>query len=108
ILLDAEDRGRLGNGFVGTTIAVTGTDVPTLSSVQLKGTVTEVADGDESDAVRVDRYCDQFFGDIAATDGTPRELTEQIRAESCFRCVIHVQELYNQTPGPSAGTSLLP
>lgn len=106
LLLDAGDAVTLanlrrdGDGRV----AITGADVVTLRSFQLKGRVVAIEDADDEDRAKVDRYCDDFFTDIEATDGTPRVLTERLRPAAYVACTVEIEEAFDQTPGPGAGS----
>lgn len=105
LLLDAGDAVTLANlrREGGGRIAITGADVVTLRSFQLKGRVVAIEDADDEDRAKVDRYCDEFFTDIANTDGTPRHLTERLRPAAHVACTVEIDEAYDQTPGPDAG-----
>ena len=108
ILIDADDAETLANlgrdGDHGGRIAITGADVRTLRSFQLKGRVTALEPGGEEDHDKADRYCDDFFTDIEVTDGTPRVLTERLRPARYVACTVDVEEAFDQTPGPQAGS----
>jgi hypothetical protein len=60
----------------------------------------------ERDHERVAAYCDEFFADIAATDGVPRELLERMVPPTFIACTVRVRESFNQSPGPGAGAPL--
>jgi hypothetical protein len=85
-------------------LAVTVTHIRTLASVQLKGPSTdpEPATDDDLDAVR--RYCDHYFTAIHEIDAIPRSRMQRLVPPSFVACEFDVEELYNQTPGPRAGT----
>ncbi|MCB1016579.1 MAG: pyridoxamine 5'-phosphate oxidase family protein [Acidimicrobiales bacterium] len=106
LLLDAGDEVTLANlrHARGGRIAVTGADVETLRSFQLKGRVVAIEDATDDDLEKLGRYCDDFFTDIEVTDGTPRHLTERLRPATCVACTIEVDEAFDQTPGPGAGS----
>ena len=108
LLLDAADAVTLANlardGDHGGRIAITGADVRTLRSFQLKGRVTALEAATEEDHEKADRYCDDFFADIQVTDGTPRVLTERLRPARYVACTVEVDEAFDQTPGPHAGS----
>ncbi|HMQ28080.1 MAG TPA: hypothetical protein PKA98_18975 [Acidimicrobiales bacterium] len=105
--LDAGERVTIANlsreADHGGRIAVTGADVVTLRSFQLKGRVTAIVSATDDDLAKVDRYCDEFFTDIANTDGTPRHLTERLRPAAYVACTVEIDEAFDQTPGPGAG-----
>jgi len=107
LLLDAGDALTLANlrreTEHGGRIAITGADVVTLRSFQLKGRVTAVDTATDDDLAKVDRYCDEFFTDIETTDGTPRHLTERLRPDAYVACTVEIDEAFDQTPGPDAG-----
>ena len=88
------------------TIAVTGGDVRTLRSVQLKGPATRRGPADEADAAICTAYCDDFFAAVGETDGTPRPLMERLVPDRLAAVHVVVTELYDQTPGPGAGAAL--
>jgi len=87
-------------------IAITATDVPTLHSLQLKGRIAHVEPMTETDLAKFEQYTEDFYGDIERTDHIPRDLLERVRPREFLACTIVVDELYNQTPGPRAGTSV--
>lgn len=110
LLLDADDVVTLANlervGGHGGRIAITGADVRTLRSFQLKGRVLAIEAVTDADHEKADRYCDDFFTDILVTDGTPRVLTERLRPARFVACTVEVEEAYDQTPGPQAGSAV--
>jgi hypothetical protein len=109
VLLDADDRRTMEDARAGGRIAVTAADVRTLRSVQLKGRSVDLAAAAADDAERIDRYCQQFFADIIDTDGVSRpEILQRIVPARFAACTIAVEELYDQTPGPAAGSPLGP
>jgi hypothetical protein len=106
LLLDARDRPTLAR--LPGPIAVTGADVRTLYSVQLKGRVVEVAPATDDDRARAVRFYDDFFDAIVESDGTPRWKPERLIPPDYVVALVDVDEVYDQTPGPSAGTALTP
>jgi hypothetical protein len=84
-------------------VAVTGADVPTLRSLQLKGTVEAVEPLDDEDVAQHRSFCDQFFADVQRTDGIPRSLMERLVPADRTVVVLRVRQLFDQTPGPNAG-----
>ena len=92
---------------VGSPIAVTGANVLTLASAQVKGPVTAVVPAEKSDLARLRRYCDAFFDDVAVVDSIPRELMERLVPTDVVACDIDVAEVFDQTPGPTAGSVIV-
>jgi hypothetical protein len=84
-------------------IAVTGCDVRSLHSLQLKGTTMGVEPARDDDTERVRRYADEFFADIHAADGTPIDRPARMLPDTVMVCRFVVEEIYDQTPGPAAG-----
>jgi hypothetical protein len=108
ILLDAHEHEAIDCLAPSRPVAVTAADVRTLRSVQLKGRSHGVDAAGPHDAARVDRYVDMFFGDIVATDGTPRAVLERILPDTAalVALTVAVDDHFDQTPGPSAGRSV--
>jgi hypothetical protein len=88
-------------------IAVTGTDVPSNVSVQLKGQVLALEDEAPDDRARREQYADAFFRVIHDADGAAIDLLERLQPRECFAVSMAVLERFDQTPGPRAGRSLL-
>lgn len=102
LLVDADDVPRLAG-----IMAVTGADVRTLRSVQLKGLVLRSDPVTGTDLDRTAAYCDAFFAAVEDTDGTPRRLMDKLRPAVLAAIHLRVDELFDQTPGPSAGGVLV-
>jgi hypothetical protein len=107
VLIDADDDARLAHLAGGGRIAVTGADVPTLRSCQVKGTVDGFDAATAADQAHVERYCDGYFGDIEAADHFPRHLLERQRPDRFVACRFVVEEVFDQTPGPHAGAPMV-
>ena len=87
-------------------IAVTAADVPTLHSIQLKGFLLEIEPATDADRERAADFAAAFFGDVHATDGTDLAVLRQLYPESFVATVVRFGEIYDQTPGPIAGTAI--
>ena len=103
VMLDASDPVLHDHIVDGGRIAVTSADVRTLRSVQLKGRVVELEPPTAADTARCEMHNDELFDDILATDFYPREYTERMVPPAYVAAVVAVDEVYDQTPGPSAG-----
>jgi hypothetical protein len=106
LLLDTDDERMLANVASGTAIAVTATSVTTLRSMQLKGRALgpEVASADDDAAAT--RYFERFFDDVHETDGVAWEVFRTMIPSGYVACLVEVDEVYDQTPGPGAGARL--
>lgn len=93
-------------GPVGVRVAITGADVETLRSVQLKGAVEALEPATPADWERCQAYCDEFFGTIEAVDRFPRSMMERTTPMRITACTVVVEDMFDQTPGPSAGAAL--
>ena len=87
-------------------VAVTGADVRTLHSLQLKGHLRTLEPATAADLATVEAFIDEFTEAIEETDGMPRTLTRRMRPAGFAAAVLDITELYDQTPGPTAGTVL--
>ena len=106
LLLDAEDSATVARAAAGGMIAITAANVPTLRSMQLKGRVLSVEPASPEDVARAIRYYDDFFTDIANSDGVGRELTERLVPVGYMASTVAVDHVFDQTPGPGAGAQL--
>jgi len=88
-------------------IAVTGGDVLTLQSVQVKGTAVALEEPTDDDLRRSEAYCDSFFAAVEATDNTDPALMQRLLPADLWVCTIEIAEVFDQTPGPKAGSRLL-
>ena len=87
-------------------IALTGADVRTLRSVQVKGTAHDLEPPTDADLGRSRSFCDAFFADVESTDAVPRVLMDRLVPSDVLACTVDVAEVYDQTPGPGAGARL--
>jgi hypothetical protein len=106
LLLDKSAHQALANLEATRVIAVTCTDVPTFYSVQLKGELVQLEPATDADRSRSADYVDRFFGDIIRTDGSDHALLDQMRPNDIVASVVRFRELFDQTPGPGAGSAL--
>lgn len=104
IILPGDDPVTMRNLRATGRVAVTGTDILTLRSMQAKGRVLCVEDATVVDRHRATRFCDALFGDIQLADGVPRAMSGRLAPRSYRACVAVIDQLYDQTPGPKAGS----
>ena len=105
LVVTADDPVSVSNLAVGR-IAVTGADVRTLRSAQLKGSVVAVEPPTADDLAELTADSERFFAEIHDTDGTPIELQRRLLPHEVLAVEIAVDELYDQSPGPVAGSAV--
>ena len=97
----------VGDWIVGTRVAVTGGDVSTLESLQVKGTVVAWwGEPTESDLAAAGEHAEAFFLAVHESDGDPIELVRRMGPRHLVVVEIEIDEAYDQTPGPKAGAPL--
>jgi hypothetical protein len=84
-------------------MALTAADVPTLQSLQVKGTARDLDDVTDEDLARFDAYREEFFRVINRTDGYDPEVLERWAPTDLTACTMDVRETFDQSPGPGAG-----
>lgn len=87
-------------------IAVTATEFHTLESVQVKGRVTAIEDVTDDDRARFTAFCDGVVAAVSEIDRLPPAVVRTMLPEAIVACVVAVDEMFDQTPGPSAGARL--
>jgi len=90
----------------GTLLCMTFADPLDLRSMQVKGRSVGAAEPPgPADLALVQRY-EEVFCPKSRLNGTPQALLEAVRPRSVFAVSIALEEAYDQTPGPTAGTRL--
>lgn len=86
-------------------VAITATNPIDHCSLQVKGVSIDarLAREDEASFVRARR---DAFGDLLDAIGIPRRVTHNVVYWPAFAVTVRVDEIYQQTPGPNAGTRL--
>jgi hypothetical protein len=74
-------------------------------ATQLKGTTTEARLAREDEASFV-RGRLEAFADVLDTIGVPRRLTRSVAHWPAFAVSMRVEQVFEQTPGPKAGSRL--
>ena len=87
-------------------IAVTGALVRTLDSLQLKGRVVRVEPPTDADLAVIEDHLESFKTAVEEKDRIPGKLLEYIFPEHYEMATVEVAELFDQTPGPTAGELL--
>lgn len=106
VVLDADDHHACAQLAAGRPIAVTAADVATLRSMQFKGTSLGLGDASGDDRALVDHYLHCFLDAIVTTDGTDRRILERIVPSRFALCRFRCDTVFDQTPGPNAGTEV--
>lgn len=106
VVIGADDPTLLAN-LQGRVVAVTGADVRRLRSAQLKGEAIAIVEPDEDDLAVADEQTHAFLMAILDTDRTEYELTSRMLPRRMLTVVLRVNEGFDQTPGPSAGSPLV-
>lgn len=104
-VMSADDAAVFDN-LQARSVSLTGADVRTYRSVQLKGrpVVVEAPTADDLDLAG--RQSETFFEAIHSTDGNPVESLRRMLPHEMVAVEIIVEETFDQTPGPSAGSAL--
>lgn len=105
VVMGADDETVVGNLAPGV-VAVTGADVRTLRSVQLKGRVAAVEPATADDLQLLDEHAGRFFEAVHDVDGLPASLMRRMLPHRVIAFEVAVDETYDQSPGPTAGTTV--
>jgi hypothetical protein len=71
-------------------------------TVQLKGRVLTIRDGDAADRAVVERHRGRWIEELERV-GTPRHSILRVVHWPCHAVEFEVREIFSQTPGPGAG-----
>src|SRR3954468_15074331 len=84
-------------------IALNATEVETHRSFQLKGRVTAVEPATRDDLALGVEYRRRFFAAVKETEAIDLELIERMVPETFVALEFEVDDVFDQTPGPTAG-----
>jgi hypothetical protein len=105
VVMGADDQVSVDNLRTGR-FALTGADVRTLRSVQLKGRVVSTEPPTDDDVQQVARHSSAFFRAVHETDGLSVALLERLLPATVLAVVFEVEEVFDQSPGPAAGAAV--
>jgi hypothetical protein len=105
VVMSADDTAAVDNLRTGR-FALTGANVRTLRSVQLKGRVVAVEPATPEDVDMVVEQSSAFFCAVNQTDGNPIGLLERLLPADVVVVELEVDEMYDQSPGPGAGAAV--
>lgn len=86
-------------------IAITLSHIPSHRTMQVKGTVLAIRDGDEGDRTFAVRYRELLADDLAFV-GQPPANTLRLAIWPCHAVDVDITVVYAQTPGPVAGVKM--
>ena len=86
-------------------VAIVSCHVPTHETTQIKGLTRAVRLAPPSDEAFVRERLEGFAATLDAI-GLPRRLTRSMACWPAFAIDVSVEEVFDQTPGPKAGTPL--
>lgn len=101
----AEGSQTLGNLRANGAIALTFSSPTTYRTVQSKGVVTDLCEPGEHDLARRDEHLEDFL-DQGEQVGIEQRLARRLVRGEAVAVTVALRELYEQTPGPGAGTRL--
>jgi hypothetical protein len=87
-------------------IALTATNFGTFQSVQVKGHALSVGAADDRDRAVAQQFWTDCVHALHELDGSPADLLMRMVPADVIVCEMTVDELFDQTPGPNAGTRL--
>jgi len=102
----ADDGEHLTPHLVGTRMALTGSDVETYVSRQVKGEVQTVDDATPEDRREMAIQSRTFMQKVHDVDGNPVEILERMVTGRVKVVEMVVDEIFDQTPGPGAGVEI--
>jgi Pyridoxamine 5'-phosphate oxidase len=108
VLLAANAGRTLANLEGDGRIALTVTHFATLVSWQLKGRARLTEPANAADHIRFDAFCAGCVEVLHALEGTPDEIIWRMVPPGIVACEMEVEQVFDQTPGPSAGAKVAP
>ncbi|MEO8695747.1 MAG: pyridoxamine 5'-phosphate oxidase family protein [Acidimicrobiales bacterium] len=99
---------RISAANLGSTgrIALTATHFRTLRSVQVKGIARVVEAATDADRALFHDFCAKCVRTLHEIDDTPEAIIWRFAPSGVVACVMTVDEIFDQTPGPEAGKCL--
>ena len=101
----ATSRDVLANAATTKRLSVVSSHPIDHTSVQLKGIVQNIRLARDDEAPLVRGRLGEFVN-VLAQIGVPRQLASSMSCWPAFALEMSVEELYDQTPGPKAGTAI--
>jgi len=104
-VMSADDPAVVDNLQSGM-VSLTGAEAISYQSVQLKGRPVVVESPTAADVELARLQSETFFEAVHRSDGNPVEALRRILPHRMVAVEMIVEETFDQTPGPSAGTAL--
>jgi hypothetical protein len=98
-----DDEVTVDNVAPGAIVAVTGADVRTLRSVQLKGCVRLVEPPVADDLALAAEHSQRFIDAVTAVDGLSPDLLRRMLPYEVVCVELEIDDRFDQSPGPAAG-----
>jgi hypothetical protein len=92
-----ERNGAVAVGFSPPTIA---------RAIQVKGVATLVAEPEAADLTRVEQHLRSFVAEVERVGGPPEVSERMFTGAGLVSIHLSIDEVYDQTPGPTAGRRL--
>lgn len=108
VTVSRDSTRMLGNLAATGRVALTATEVAVFTSVQAKGVAGEVEPETADDRARRERYLAAFHEAVRVVDNATEEQLARMTPREFVVFEMTVAELYDQTPGPTAGKKLAP
>ncbi len=108
VLLSSSAATSLENLATTGAFALTVTHFTTFVSYQLKGRAIRTDAATAEDRIRFDTFCAGCVRAIHEADGSPEELIWRLLPPGIVACIVTVDSVFDQTPGPAAGAKLAP
>ncbi len=103
VFLDASDAAAIENARTTRRVAVTTGDNHTFQSLQCKGTVESVAEATPDDHAAALAHMERFWDRVTFEDNVSRDVLARFTPVAYVTCTMHVEAMFDQTPGPRAG-----
>ncbi len=103
LVMAVDDEVTVANVAPGAIVAVTGGDVRTLRSVQLKGCVRLVEPPTADDLALAAEHSARFTDAVLAVDGLPAALLRRMLPYEVVCVELAIEDRFDQSPGPAAG-----
>lgn len=106
VLLAAQEAVTHANIAATGAFAVTATEILTHYSVQVKGRASPVEPPTDAERVRVAWFCENVVAALADYHNLPPSTFVRFVPADFVAVTVTVEQLFDQTPGPSAGRPL--